>query len=184
MPIPNNITFTPFDQLPASSLNDMIENDTALAAGTAIDNLTWSTTSVANPYKFNVYRNSAASTGSGVFAKLTFDTEDFDTNNNFATGTYTAPVTGFYHIDAGIEISTTAAYLILALYKNGAIYNTLGQAQVSSGAAAFSLVGGNTISLTAGDTLEIYTTANGAATLRVGTAPRACFFSGFLVSKT
>lgn len=37
MPIPNDITFTPFDQLPASQLNDLIENDKALAAGTAFD---------------------------------------------------------------------------------------------------------------------------------------------------
>lgn len=38
MAIPNDITFTPFDPLPASQLNDLIENDKALADGSAIGN--------------------------------------------------------------------------------------------------------------------------------------------------
>lgn len=37
MSIPNDISFTPFDQLPASSLNDLVENDKALADASAID---------------------------------------------------------------------------------------------------------------------------------------------------
>lgn len=38
MPIPNDIDFTAFDTLTAAQLDDLIENDVALAAGTALDN--------------------------------------------------------------------------------------------------------------------------------------------------
>jgi hypothetical protein len=37
MPIPNDITFVALDPLPASQLNDLVENDEALADGSAID---------------------------------------------------------------------------------------------------------------------------------------------------
>lgn len=184
MPIPNDITFTPFDQLPAASLNDMIDNDKALADGSAIDDLSLATTDLANPYKFSVYRNAGASTGSGTPAKLSFDTEEYDTNGNFASGTYTAPVSGFYRFDANIDLSTAATYLILMIYKNGSLYKKLNQNQASTGTAAWSIGGGTEMQLAANDTIEIYTQANGAATLAVGNAPIACFFTGHLISKT
>ena len=39
MPLPNGgMTFTPFDPLPASELNDMVENIESLADGTGLDN--------------------------------------------------------------------------------------------------------------------------------------------------
>ncbi len=48
MSLPNpSMTFTPFDPLPASDLNDLVENDQALAAGTGLDNLAVTTSKLA-----------------------------------------------------------------------------------------------------------------------------------------
>jgi len=115
---------------------------------------------VYNPYKFSAYRNAAANTGNGVFAKLAFDTELFDTNGNFASGTYTAPVAGFYQFSSFVEIMTTAdgVQISIELYKNGSVHKRLGVS--SSSSASNTGVGGSvTVQANAGDTFEIWTYA-------------------------
>src|SRR5687767_8010800 len=101
MPLPNpGMSFTPFDPLPASDLNDIVENIEALADGSAaVTALSWADTALANPYKFSVYRGSSNQTVASGFVKVQLNTELFDTNNNFDGVTnhrYVAPVNGFY----------------------------------------------------------------------------------------
>ena len=81
---------------------------------------------VANPYKFRVRRVAAQNTTGNTSVKINFDTEDFDTNNNFDNATnfrYTAPVSGFYQFNAVCNTATNAgSFLLISLYKNGAAY--------------------------------------------------------------
>lgn len=158
MPLPNSINFTAFDPLPASDLNDMVENDEALSDGTAIDALAMNVTAISNPYKFSVYRN-AAWTSSSSLAKVSFDTELFDTNNNFASGTYTAPVAGFYHFDASISCGTSNGgvnYNNTAIYKNGSSIKYLGS-NTTPAANVNERTGGSVLlQLAASDTIEIW----------------------------
>jgi len=135
-----------------------------------------------NPYKFSVYRNAAWTTGNNVLTKVVFDTEIFDTNNNFASGTYTAPVAGFYLFSAAIgEGSTTSSGIpIVSLYKNGAEHKR-GQEQPAGETGNTTNVLTALVQCAANDTIEIYFRGNNST--GVATA-LGTWFTGFLVSQT
>lgn len=138
---------------------------------------------ISNPYKFHVKRISAQSTSAGAFAKINFDTEDYDTNNNFDNATnfrYTAPVSGFYHFDAAANTNGGAgSFFTIAIYKNGASL-VRGVEVNSTGSVGVTV--SDTIQLTAGDYIEIFVFASNTVAYDVGSA--FPFFSGFLVSTT
>lgn len=136
-----------------------------------------------NPYKFSVWRNAAANTGNGTFAKVSFDTELFDTNGNFASGTYTAPVDGFYQFSSFIEVLTTTDQTQIGteLYKNGAVHKRLGLVS-ASGVGNHGSGGSVTVQASAGDTFEVWAYASATKAIQV-TAQQA-WFSGVLISQT
>lgn len=138
-----------------------------------------------NPYKFSVYRNASWTTSTGP-GKVQFDTEVFDTNSNFDSSTnyrYTAPVDGYYQIDACVGASSVAGsngYAVF-LYKNGSVfkhgaYGVTGNATFGLNAPLSTLV-----HLTAGDYLEIYFFGN---SFTGGTGQALTYFEGHLVSET
>jgi hypothetical protein len=61
---------------------------------------------------------------SGSQQKVTFGTETFDTNNNFASSTFTPTVEGYYQLNATVRIAGTASTgeYMLVIWKNGAEY--------------------------------------------------------------
>lgn len=135
-------------------------------------------TTDSNPYKFKAYRNAALTTAVG-YQKIVLDTELFDTNNNFATGTFTAPVSGFYQFNfqATISILATSNDTVAALYKNGVV-ETWGMEIESQGGTG----GADLIQLTAGDTIELWLYTQAASALiatKMGTR-----LSGNLVCRT
>jgi hypothetical protein len=137
-----------------------------------------------NPYKFSAYRNAAWTAATNTVGKVTFDTEDYDTNNNFASGTYTVPVAGFYHFDSMVASGfNNGATGYTTLYKNGAEIKR-GQQTSTMGLTGANVGVGFSISATiqcaASDTIEIYHYGN-AGTGGTGTTTH---FSGFLISAT
>ena len=74
---------------------------------------------------FSAYLSANQSITSGVTTKVSFDTEEFDTNNNFASGTFTPTVAGYYQVNASVYASGTAntqGIVAVYLYKNGSTY--------------------------------------------------------------
>lgn len=146
-----------------------------------------------NPYKFSVYKSlNQASIADATATKVTWNTERFDTNNNFDNATnyrYTAPIDGFYQINVRLNMLSTgnnAFEAITYLYKNGA---SIEQTDLYPTVAGTSIILTSTIStllqLTAGDYLEVFAwmdVASSTVTVVGGTAQSA--FSGFLVSAT
>jgi hypothetical protein len=66
--------------------------------------------------------NSANQTGitNATWTKVTFDTEAFDTNNNFTTSRFTPTVAGYYQVNSNIDIGSTAVTVAFTrIYKNG-----------------------------------------------------------------
>ena len=60
---------------------------------------------------------------SGVYTKVLFNTETFDTNNNFASSTFTPTVAGYYQLTINIQATfATFTRFIVVLYKNGVVY--------------------------------------------------------------
>lgn len=136
------------------------------------------TTTDSNPYKFKAYRNAALNTVVG-YQKITLDAELFDTNNNFASGTYTAPVSGFYQFnyEGTISITATSNDTVAVLYKNGVV-ESWGMEIESQGGTG----GADLIQLTAGDTIELWMYTQ-AASVVIATK-MATRLSGHLVSRT
>lgn len=137
-----------------------------------------------NSYKFSAYRNGAW-TQSSAAKKITFDTEDFDTNSDFDTtnGRYTAPVNGYYQVNGQVATPTVSGIgYNCTLYKNGSAYRT-GNSLVASHTGGFNTIVNfsDLVYLTAGDYIEVYHVGNNSP---AGTTGRATSFSGHLVTQT
>lgn len=138
-----------------------------------------------NPYKFLVYRTAALTiTTTGV--TVPFDTASFDTssNVNLSSGTFTAPIAGFYLFGTTLEVAATASVtgLTITFTVNGtAITRFPRQGNIN---ATQSGAGGSILyQLNATDAVTIVANTSGAnAALDVG-ATRNSFY-GFLVSAT
>jgi hypothetical protein len=173
------------EQPSAAKWNILGTNDASFNDGTGIAGLYRNLLSVdSNPYKFRARRVSALSTTGGSFAKVTFDTEDFDTNSNFDSSTnnrYVAPVNGFYQFNASATTNgSPGAFYTMALYKNGSVYQRGGELNASGSAG----VGyADFIQATAADFFEIYIFATSTIAYEV-TAGAQPFFSGGLQCRT
>lgn len=139
---------------------------------------------VKNPYKFSAYATSSHTYGISD-TKVTFEAEEFDTNNNFdlTTDTYTAPVNGFYVFISGnlIDNASTSTGNILHLYVNGASAKIL--KRIGSPFDSTTLEGSALIKLTAGDTVNIYIGSSAHSIATLGDR-NSDYFMGYLISDT
>lgn len=143
------------------------------------------------PYKFLVYRFAGWTPANGSFAKVPFDTKEYDTGTNFDTtnSRFVVPVggDGFYRFSTAVTSQgiNNGAVLGLGLYKNGAEIKRFSmQDQIYRASSTSTTTLGGTsplISFTAGDYIEIFYQGNGT-TGSVGAV--LTWFSGELVSKT
>lgn len=71
---------------------------------------------------FSAYAGpTAASIGTGA-TKVTFDTEDWDSNNNFASSRFTPTVAGYYQVNAQVQPAASYTGGWIAIYKNGSVW--------------------------------------------------------------
>ncbi len=80
------------------------------------------------PAVFAYKAGTTQSITTGTFTKVTFNTELFDTNNNFASSTFTPTVAGYYQISGGVSNlgGSLPVRMILSFYKNGSGYAGIG----------------------------------------------------------
>ena len=73
---------------------------------------------------FSAYQSTDQSLGSSTWTKLNFQTENFDTNNNFASSRFTPTVAGYYQINLNCSMASTTGtqFMLLSIYKNGSTY--------------------------------------------------------------
>jgi hypothetical protein len=117
--------------------------------------------------------------------KVLLQTEDYDTNNNFASSTFTPTVAGYYSVvgqvridfSGGRQISTT-----VSVFKNGSVYLARENSFVAGNGGSFTSVIEATVPMNgSSDTLELYiyqydySTASAYSTIAVQVA-----FQGFL----
>ena len=77
---------------------------------------------------FSAYQSSAQTISYNTVTKVTFTSEEFDTNNNYASSTFTPTVAGYYQVQSGLffNTSTTAnSFLVLTIAKNGSPYKDI-----------------------------------------------------------
>ena len=70
---------------------------------------------------FSVYKSAAQTLSGATWTKITFDTEEFDTNNNFASSRFTPTVAGYYQLNGQVSNGLNTQ-TVPAIYKNGTIY--------------------------------------------------------------
>jgi len=118
-----------------------------------------------------------------TFTKITFNSEYFDTNNNFASSTFTPTIAGYYQISGQIQcFATVGTNILISLYKNGVEYTRGSQLNLSSGSMGLFHPSVSNIVYCNGSTdyLEIYGYINATSGQVIGESS-ATFFSGVLV---
>jgi len=107
-----------------------------------------------NGPSFSAYLTSTGgSITSTTFTKLTFPTELWDTNNNFASSRFTPTVAGYYQINAAYQVSPAASGFI-EIYKTGNEYKR--GSWISSGTCLDMSVSGLVYCNGSTDYIEIY----------------------------
>jgi len=101
-------TFAQAPVLPAASIPQA-----ALAAGVA-----------GNGPAFSAYPSATTSLVQFTVTKITYGTEEWDTNSNFASSRFTPTVAGYYQVNASTSLASTAALQYIYVYKNGSAYKS------------------------------------------------------------
>lgn len=109
--------------------------------------------------------------------KVLFDTEVFDTNNNFASSRFTPTVAGYYQVSGGVGGGSSSYSMAFDFYKNGSRDSRC----INSGANSIGFVGGSALIYCNGSTdyIEVYIYTTGAQT--VGGNGSDCWFAGAMV---
>lgn len=115
---------------------------------------------------FSAYPNANQTLSATTYTKVLFQTEEFDTNNNFASSTFTPTVAGYYQVNTAINWGTAISRGIVKAYKNGADFKTLSDFQNTTSNAQ----GGSCLVYCNGSTdyIEIYAYAGVGCTLSAG----------------
>jgi len=131
---------------------------------------------------FSVYGSALVTMSQNTFTKVTFDTEDFDTNNNFASNRFTPTVAGYYQIEAFIYFSVTATgggfasiFKNNSRYCDGTNFNSTNGNDIVATVAAVVYMNGST------DYIEIFGYQGYSATAGVGSNNYLRKFCGYLV---
>jgi hypothetical protein len=129
---------------------------------------------------FCAYQTSATALTGGGWTKITFNTELFDTNNNFASSTFTPTVAGYYQINAQIQYDiSSVANANIRIYKNGSALVQGNYLSLSLQNAPCVVVSGLIYCNGTTDTIEIY--GNIGTSCNTLTGLPATMFSGAMV---
>ena len=101
----------------------------------------------------------AQTIGNATWTKLTYDTEEFDTDGKFASNKFTPTVAGYYHITGALYYGATSGACVLVIYKNGAQVKRGSQGNGLSGMGMSANIAA-TVYLDSDDYIELYTYQN------------------------
>ena len=126
---------------------------------------------------FSAYNSGTQAIASSTYTKATFNAEYFDTNACFASSRFTPNVAGYYQLNTSIYTGSAGLFLV-ALYKNGAIYQEFGRIATSG-----TIGGGATVNANgSSDYFEVFAFSTAAApVLGYASGPYYMHFSGALV---
>jgi hypothetical protein len=137
---------------------------------------------------FSAFQAVSQSITSGVYSKVTFDTEEFDTNSSFSTvlSRFQPNVAGYYQVNSQVAFNAlTSTTNIIGLFKNGSEYKR-GNRMQASGNNTYLVLSSLVYMNGSTDYLEIFTFQNsaGAVSLEVSGALIAnvnTYFNGSFV---
>ena len=131
---------------------------------------------------FSASTTTTQAISTSTYTKVNFPVEQFDTNNNFASSTFTPTIAGYYQLNTSVNFSgnSTCLYGNLVLYKNGAIFRSL----TSLVATSVSSIGNSCLVYANGssDYFEIYAyTTTPSVSLYGDASNNYTWFNGTLV---
>jgi hypothetical protein len=131
---------------------------------------------------FAAYQSTAQSLSNAVNTKITFTTEEFDTNSNFASSTFTPTVAGYYQINSVIGINGTAGnnYIIL-LFKNGSEFKRGNQIAVNPAGITCLVLSCLVYANGTTDTFDIYGYQNSSLSQNTVNNAAQTYFNGSMV---
>lgn len=132
---------------------------------------------------FSVSSTALVSSAASTLTKITYDTEDFDTNSNFASSRFTPTVAGYYQFNVSIAFSgivAVGATSFVTLYKNGSRFLDGNFAAQISGITTFNSVSGIIYLNGSTDYVEVYGYQN-AGTQNIGSAQSSVKFTGAMI---
>jgi len=130
---------------------------------------------------FSAYSTTLTSASNATWTKVTFNTEEFDTNSNFASNRFTPTVAGYYQVNVCISgPSSTTGIIAVNIYKNGASFkigNAISNITVGTYVVAAALIycNGST------DYIEAYAIQSTGGTANVGSNSVEFGFSASMV---
>lgn len=121
--------------------------------------------------------SSSQSIPSATETKILLATEDYDTNNNFASSRFTATVAGYYQVNGVVYYLTAEAGFFFQLYfkKNGSGFAAAAAQGTTGQDLAPSL--SDIVFLTVGDYIEMYTYQNTAGSKSISASTVETFMS-------
>ena len=122
---------------------------------------------------------------SGTQQKVTFGTETFDTDGNFASSRFTPTTEGYYQFNATVRISggSSTSECMIILYKNGAEYSRgNNESGTEQGASFYSMqVSDIAYANGTGDYFEIYIQQTSGSNKDTTAGAQISYFSGVMV---
>lgn len=127
---------------------------------------------------FSAYASSTTNLSNVTNTKIQFQTEIFDTNNNFASSRFTPTVAGYYQINGTVRADYSTSLLTALIFVNGAVnisgnFTQPASTQTISTCSGLIYLNGTT------DYVEIYAFVSGAGNTTTGQASTC--FNGCLV---
>lgn len=134
---------------------------------------------------FSAYLSSPVSFTTGVFTKVTCQTEEFDTNNCYDSTTnyrFQPNVAGYYQINSCIYWGNAGSNIVSVIYKNGAAFKR-GNQLLNSASSDFTTLCSALIYLNGStDYVELYGLQNSGGTLTTqGTTASYNYFQASMV---
>ena len=138
----------------------------------------FSTNVAGNGPAFSAYQSSAQTPSAGVWTKVQYQTEEFDTNSNFDNTTnyrFAPTVAGYYQITGRAENGSAFNVMTLSIYKNGSAFKNSSYGSTMAGVQISCLVyfNGST------DYVEAY--VNQSSSNALVATPAGTYFQGVLV---
>jgi hypothetical protein len=129
---------------------------------------------------FSAYNSGYQTIANATWTKINADTENFDTNSNFASSRFTPTVAGYYGFGANIVTSASATGLVgCSIYKNGSKAFS-GSFTPNSNQAPSPLLTAMLYANGSTDYFELYFYQNSGSNMTAGLGDTASGFFGFL----
>jgi len=137
-----------------------------------------------NTPSFSVYKSSAQAIADSTITKITFDTEDFDTDSAFASNKFTVPAGkgGKYLFYTKLQSDSTSGETVnVYFYKNGSSFVKHRQSIHASNRRTFQATA--ILDLAATDYVEVFKDQDGGSARNIdGDGNRVSYFSGYKLS--